>query len=277
VHISIREDRKPKDGKKIKEFFIGDEKFNDLNEILAHYMDPRTSSANLLFEFRNFLRGSSAEVDVALREKKRLQPNTIPYLLSISYDHPGRFVLSYLPHTSIKREFVMLSDKGIRFRKLNFNTPDNLVAWFKKHYKEAPPPPTPRRETTPAIPMDTGGYPGNFENSGNDVFEQQQWDNPRGSSWSSSSSHPSYQQQSQPTRGRDNRDFRPRDRGSRGDRDSRAPRQQEEWTQANAWDTSATQQNTDSSKESDAWNTGSSSWDTGSSSWDTSNTQSGGG
>jgi len=136
VHITVREEGKRNASALGQVLFIGSEKFEDLNEILARYVEPRTAFSQELFEFRNFRHGTTEEIEGALKEKKRTQPGTIPYFLNVSKEHPGTFTLSYLPNTRVKNEFVNITHEGFRFRKTLFTDPEKLVKWFKIHWRE---------------------------------------------------------------------------------------------------------------------------------------------
>jgi transcription elongation factor SPT6 len=156
VHITIREEGKRNPTSIGQILHIGGEKFEDLNEILARYVEPRMAFAQELYEFRNFRQGSQEEIEAQLREKKKAQPSTIPYLFSVSKEHPGVFVLSYLPNTRVRKEFVNVTSEGFRFRRNIFTDPERLVKWFKMHWKEPVPGPTPRPGDIPEPVVDYG-------------------------------------------------------------------------------------------------------------------------
>jgi transcription elongation factor SPT6 len=55
------------------------------------------------------------------------------------YEEPGRFLLCYQPGTRVKREFVTVTPKGLRYRKRYFATAERLIDYFKRHWKEVVP------------------------------------------------------------------------------------------------------------------------------------------
>lgn len=58
-------------------------------------------------------------------------------MLAMCYEEPGRFLLCYQPGTRVKREFVTVTPKGLRYRKKLFLSVDKLVDHFKRHWNDA--------------------------------------------------------------------------------------------------------------------------------------------
>ena len=73
-----------------------------------------------------------------LRKEREAQPSRIPYFVTISEEYPGKFMLHYLPTKSVKHELINLTPDGLRFRGKNFKNLDQLINWFKKHWREVP-------------------------------------------------------------------------------------------------------------------------------------------
>eukprot|EP01119_Soliformovum_irregulare_P007094 TRINITY_DN1949_c0_g1_i1.p1 TRINITY_DN1949_c0_g1~~TRINITY_DN1949_c0_g1_i1.p1 ORF type:complete len:1550 (+),score=544.67 TRINITY_DN1949_c0_g1_i1:1495-6144(+) len=157
VNLAIREENKANARSLGKSLFIENERFEDLDEILARYIDPMTMFIQELVSFRNFQKGGKEEIERLLSEKKKQQPKTIPYLISIAEGNTGTFVLSYIPgSTRVRHEYIHVTHEGYRFRQHKATDPEKLVGWFKKHYKDAPPPSRDRdrdRETVQADPV----------------------------------------------------------------------------------------------------------------------------
>jgi len=78
------------------------------------------------------------DIDEELMDDKREKPFINPYALSYSYHHPGRFLLSYIPRQTVHKEYISLTLKGFRFRKVYFTSPSQLINWFKKHPQKYP-------------------------------------------------------------------------------------------------------------------------------------------
>ena len=61
-------------------------------------------------------------------------------------NYPGKFLLSYLPRTRCKHEYITVTPEGFRFRGQVFDTVGLLFRWFKEHFRDPVPgtPSTPR-------------------------------------------------------------------------------------------------------------------------------------
>lgn len=65
--------------------------------------------------------------------------NFCSYTLTSSHAYPGKFVLSYMPVSKVRHEYMTITPDGFRFRQQMFPNLNNLLAWFKVHYREPPP------------------------------------------------------------------------------------------------------------------------------------------
>ena len=104
-------------------------------------------------------------------------------------------MLSYLPRTRPRHEFITLTPEGFRFRQQIFETIPSLFRWFKDHFRD-PVPQTPRAAAAaPRTPFTPGAgfninseWPARAVNSGDwccycrsdvntDWFEDLAWPN----------------------------------------------------------------------------------------------------
>ena len=143
VHINVKEEGKTNPQTLGKILSIGDQKFESLDEIIATYMEPIINFSIELFNFRNFKTENQEQVDLLLKQLKTATPQTIPYFINLSIEFPGRFILSYLPNTKVRHEFINVTQDGFSFRRVKFTNPEKLIKWFKQHWKEPPPPRSP--------------------------------------------------------------------------------------------------------------------------------------
>ncbi|CAM6129610.1 unnamed protein product [Calypogeia fissa] len=194
VHIDIVEGGK--DSRDLTSFLrlgktltIGDETFEDLDEVIARYIDPLVGYLKEMLRYRKFKRGNKAEVDEALREEKAKNPMRIPYFFSVCHEHPGAFRLSYIKNMhTVSHEYISVSPKGLKFRKRIFDSTDKLVSYFQKHFKEPIPDVAPRRAMAAMVP------PRSPAPSGSGGYKSGQWapsrsgDGPSSSAWDSSNS-----------------------------------------------------------------------------------------
>ncbi|KAL2337306.1 hypothetical protein Fmac_011752 [Flemingia macrophylla] len=120
---------------------VGEETFENIDQVIEHYVKPLVINVKTIINFRNFKRGSKVEVDELLKLEKNEYPNRTPYGFGISFEHPGTFILSYIRSTNPRHEFVGIYPKGFKFRKQIFNNIEQLVAYFHNHIDDIVPPP----------------------------------------------------------------------------------------------------------------------------------------
>ncbi|KAF3790785.1 Transcription elongation factor [Nymphaea thermarum] len=117
-------------GKTLK---IGEDTFEDLDEVMDRYVDPLVANLRVMLGYRKFRRGSKGEVDEDLRHEKAANPMRIVYSFGVSQEHPGTFILSYIRSSNPHHEYIGLYPKGFKFRSKMFESLDRLVAYFQRH------------------------------------------------------------------------------------------------------------------------------------------------
>ncbi|KAK6933979.1 Spt6, SH2 domain, partial [Dillenia turbinata] len=171
-------------GKTLK---IGEDTFEDLDEVMDRYVDPLVTHLKAMLSYRKFRRGTKAEVDELLRTEKSEYPMRIVYSFGISHEHPGTFILTYIRSSNPHHEYVGLYPKGFKYRKKMFEDIDRLVAYFQRHIDD------PRHESAPSIrsvaamvPMrspatggSSGGGWGNSSNNNDGGWRGQSYDRER--------------------------------------------------------------------------------------------------
>lgn len=138
VNVLVSEQNKPNDFALGKMLTINEYTFEDLNEIVARYVDPIAMYAQEMSDYRKFVNLPRAEVEAKLRDDKAAEPRSLPYYFAPSTDYPGRYMLFYMPHSNIKREAVTVLPSGYRFRGERFKSPEDLSKYFKKHWRSGP-------------------------------------------------------------------------------------------------------------------------------------------
>ncbi|KAK8575678.1 hypothetical protein V6N13_033070 [Hibiscus sabdariffa] len=129
-------------GKTLK---IGEDTFEDLDEVMDRYIDPLVSHLKAMLSYRKFRKGTKAEVDELLRIEKSEHPMRIVYCFGISHEHPGTFILTYIRSSNPHHEYIGIYPKGFRFRKRMFEDIDRLIAYFQRHIDD------PQHESGPSI------------------------------------------------------------------------------------------------------------------------------
>ena len=159
-HIDILEKEKENAFSLGKCLMIGNEEFEDLDEIIARHITPMASHARDLLNFKYYHDSQGGKRDIAeehLRVERRTHPGKIHYFVSASKDLPGKFMLSYMPRAKARHEFITVLPEGFRFRQQTFDSLSSLFKWFKEHFRDPiPGTPTPRAGNTQRTPYMTG-------------------------------------------------------------------------------------------------------------------------
>ena len=170
-HVDVREEGKENAFSLGQSLWIGDEEFEDLDEIVARYINPMAAHARDLLSFRyirdlglteqTYAPGKEREkADEVIKEDKKKNPSKIHYFVSASREFPGKFMLTYLPRSQSKHEFITVTHEGYRFRGQVFDNLNTLFRWFKEHFRD-PIPGTPASRGAAAGSSRTpGAYPG---------------------------------------------------------------------------------------------------------------------
>ncbi|GJR37279.1 transcription elongation factor SPT6 [Tanacetum coccineum] len=102
AHKDIIEDGKENKGPGMlrlgKTLKIGEDVFEDLDEVMDRYVDPLVTHLKKMLEYRKFKEGGKAEVDESLRKEKMENPSRIVYSFGISHEHPSTFILTLVAY-----------------------------------------------------------------------------------------------------------------------------------------------------------------------------------
>ncbi|XP_071876068.1 transcription elongation factor SPT6 isoform X1 [Bombus fervidus] len=155
-HIDVREEGKENAFSLGRSLWIGNEEFEDLDEIIARHINPMAAYALELLDFKYYktsVEGIRDKAEEILKEQKKQNPGGIPYIVSAAKNYPGKFLLSYLPRTRCRHEYVTVVPDGFRFRSQMFNRINDLFRWFKEHFRDPIP-----GQVTPGTPHGTMTY-----------------------------------------------------------------------------------------------------------------------
>ena len=145
-HIDVKEDGKINAFSLGKSLWIDNEEFEDLDEIIARHINPMAAHARDILGFKYYRDtdgGSRDKAKSLLAEEKLAHPGKIHYFLSSAKDLPGKFMLSYMPRSNARHEYVTVTPDGFRFRRQSFDSLSALLKWFKEHFRDAIPGGTP--------------------------------------------------------------------------------------------------------------------------------------
>lgn len=149
-HIDVREEGKENAFTLGTSLWIGNEEFEDLDEIIARHITPMAAYARDLLGYkyyRDSCGGMKDKMEEILKEEKKKNANKIHYFLSASKNYPGKFLLSYLPRGKCVHEYVSVTPEGFRFRQQMFESLNAFLKWFKEHFKDPIPSATPQMVT----------------------------------------------------------------------------------------------------------------------------------
>ncbi|XP_045599264.1 transcription elongation factor SPT6 [Procambarus clarkii] len=151
-HIDVLEQDKQNDFSLGQKLWIGNEEFEDLDEIIARYISPMASNVRQILEYKYYkesIMGNKEKAAELLKEEKKKNPKTIPYIFSPRKDLPGKFLLSYLPRVKVIHEFVTVTPEGFKFRqRMQYPNLAGLLKWFKQNFRRALPGATPGMMST---------------------------------------------------------------------------------------------------------------------------------
>ncbi|XP_068633718.1 transcription elongation factor SPT6 [Battus philenor] len=151
-HIDVREEGKENAFSLGRSLWIQGSEFEDLDEIIARYVTPMAGHARDLIAYKYYkpVGGMRDKAEEWLKEEKAKNPNKIHYVISAAKNHPGRFLLSYLPRSRCTHEYISVTPDGYKFRQRMFDSLGGLLKWFKEHFRDPPPSGTPVQRT-PAL------------------------------------------------------------------------------------------------------------------------------
>lgn len=141
-HVDVREDKKENMFSLGQKLFIGNEEYEDLDEIIARFVNPMASHARDIIAYKYYagaLGGNRPRAEEYLKEEKAKNPNKIHYVIHPSKEYPGKFTLSYMPGSKIHHEFITVTPDGFRYRQQSFQSLNSVLKWFKEHFRDAPP------------------------------------------------------------------------------------------------------------------------------------------
>ncbi|XP_041765514.1 transcription elongation factor SPT6 [Anopheles merus] len=151
-HIDVREEGKENVFSLGQSLWIGNDEFEDLDEIIARHITPMATYVRDLLNYKYYRDtdgGSKEKAEEIIKAEKQKNPNKIHYIVSVSKTYPGRFLLSYLPRNKFRHEYVTVTPDGYRFRHQTFDSVNSLLKWFKEHFRDPIPIDTPK--STPKV------------------------------------------------------------------------------------------------------------------------------
>ncbi|NWU29488.1 SPT6H factor, partial [Dyaphorophyia castanea] len=164
-HVDVREEGKENAFSLGSMLWINTEEFEDLDEIVARYVQPMASFARDLLNHKYYQDcngGDKKKLEELLIKTKKEKPTFIPYFISACKDLPGKFLLGYQPRGKPRIEYVTVTPEGFRYRGQVFPTVNGLFRWFKDHYQDPVPGITPSSSSRTRTPASINATPANI-------------------------------------------------------------------------------------------------------------------
>lgn len=164
-HVDVREEGKENAFSLGATLWINNEEFEDLDEIIARFVQPMASFARDLINHKYYQdcnNGDKKKLEEILIKTKKEKPTFIPYYVSASKDLPGKFLLGYQPRAKPRVEYVTVTPEGFRYRGQAFHTVNGLFRWFKDHYQDPVPGITPSSSSRTRTPASLSATPANI-------------------------------------------------------------------------------------------------------------------
>eukprot|EP01080_Neovahlkampfia_damariscottae_P003928 gene3928-7138_t len=137
VNLDILEKNKKDPFSLGEKLIIENQEFDDLDEIIARYIEPIIDHIKNLLNHQKFINKSEDEIKKSLIKQKQINSQIIPYAVGIDHKRSGRFNIYYVPGLKrVKLEHIGVNPDGFSFLKRNFSSPNKLFNAFKKSYKE---------------------------------------------------------------------------------------------------------------------------------------------
>ncbi len=138
VHVMVAEKDKPHEhalGRKLSIKGINEE-YEDLDEVIARYVNPVASLMAQLSEHRRFCDLPATQIEEQLRRDKAANPQQIAYRIGFDEKNPGFFKIFFLPNTTIVFEAVSVRPSGFRLKSRMFLTVNEMLEWWKRHWQD---------------------------------------------------------------------------------------------------------------------------------------------
>lgn len=94
-HIDVVESDKPNAMSVGRVLSIGNEKFSDLDEIIATHIEPMSRCCQDVIHHERYVPGDIDQVNDWLRRQMQVNPNRVPYCLALNRERPGAFWLAF--------------------------------------------------------------------------------------------------------------------------------------------------------------------------------------
>lgn len=136
-HIDVQEFEKPFPDSLGKVLVIGDQKFEDLDEVVHEYVQPIIRLVQQMSDFKHFRFGNLKTLYEYLEVEKQNYPEKVPYYIGYDIENPGMFVICFLLSSTPRHDFIKVTPEGYKYNGKICRTPEEVVKRFKMRAMEA--------------------------------------------------------------------------------------------------------------------------------------------
>jgi len=136
VHIDIVESDKAIGANIGSKLRIGDETYENLQEIVERYINPCNRSLREVTQHTKFLKCQNfEEMKQAVETEKAQEQARIPYRFTVFDKYPQYVVMAYLPKKEVVKEYIKIKPRGYFFHQQYHYPFQNMINWFKQEFK----------------------------------------------------------------------------------------------------------------------------------------------
>jgi transcription elongation factor SPT6 len=152
-HVDVLEEKKMNAFSVGKRLIIDGEDFEDLDEIIARYINPMANYVREIMSHKNYqdlndnsqnkrngveenMTLKNQNIEKYLLDERTKNPIRIPYVFTCCINYPGKFMISYMVKLKVRSEYITVTHEGFKFRLKIFKMFNELLSWFKLHFND---------------------------------------------------------------------------------------------------------------------------------------------
>jgi transcription elongation factor SPT6 len=136
VHIDITELEKAIGANIGSKLRIGDDFYENLQEIVERYIIPCNRSLREILQHPKFIKTSNVEeLKKSIETEKEEDASRIPYKFTVLDKYPQYVVLAYMPKKELVKEFIKVKPRGYFFHQQYHYPFQNMINWFKQEFR----------------------------------------------------------------------------------------------------------------------------------------------
>lgn len=135
VHLDIKEEDKQPGAIISNKLRIGNEIYQDLDEIIKMYIEPCNILVRHCIKHKKFIRAPLERVEETLRDDRKNNPKVNAYYFCFASQAPHYLLLCYLnQHMNLVAEFIKIKPRGLYFHEQFFPNLTEIITWMKQNF-----------------------------------------------------------------------------------------------------------------------------------------------